>query len=325
MIQGNVKSVGHQSGASAVPADLKRMNFTGSLCDCKFIVKHHKCPNCRDPTTVVDIRHTSLLGKQVLIIGDSLAWQLHQTLNCMYHNAPHEIQWDFRGMHMFPVNETELEHALEGFLSLKNYSALVIATGTWYNWDWREQQHSSIDDPRTKSQRIFNEQCSLEAKEYFQTNPFRASRVYEFAMQIRQRCHALLQYEAFYSGLSMLQSILHRNKDKWPVAIWKQTAAQHYNTSSGNFDINVSPLSLTCVGVSNTTQAYSRNAVAESILQIPMIQTFEAELSAFGQNMGGKDCTHYCNPSPITLYWVDETIKVLDMQLREMASKTSLV
>lgn len=289
------------------------------LCDCDFIVKHHKCSDCREPITIADIRETSLHGKHVLIIGDSLAWQLRQTLHCMYHEASNDIQWDFGAMHIFPVNEKELEKALEGLLSPKNYSALVIATGTWYNWDWREQHHSPIDDPRTKSERIFHEQCSPEAKRYFRTHPFRIDRSYEFAMDVRKRCGVLLQYEAFYSGLSMLQSVLHRNRDKWPVAVWKQTAAQHFNTSSGNFDISAGgALPRSCVTVSITTQAYSRNAVAESILQIPIIKTFDAELKAFHQHVWEKDCTHYCNPSPITLYWADETMKVLNIQLREM-------
>jgi hypothetical protein len=106
--------------------------------------------------------------------------------------------------------------------------------------------------------------------------------------------------------------------------------------------------SSTCVPLRNTTLNYERNRVAEAVLlanddnddgnddhdadadtdaaatgttaapmtMFQIIPTFAAEMDAFDQHISGQDCTHYCNPSPIMLGWVEAAITNLVQSVR---------
>jgi hypothetical protein len=106
--------------------------------------------------------------------------------------------------------------------------------------------------------------------------------VYEYAQHMRALCGPLLRREAFIAGLTMLRNVIARrrsgandktNNDEtaWPVVLWKQVSVQHFNTTSGNFDIlgggtdQLRSLS-GCVPLRNITLNYERNRVAETVL-----------------------------------------------------------
>jgi hypothetical protein len=351
---------------------------------------------CQEPIDIPNVANTILQNAHILLMGDSMAWQLHQLLHCLYNNnnnatTNNTIHFDFQPLHIFPVHEFELEAAIDAALQKApkpyRYSALILAIGTWYNWDWEEQNDPQqqqqpdnnnngtvIMDPpmdpdgpespsppqqqqqqqpgQVRLETILRDQCpDGRAATYFTDHPLgnASTDVYEYAQRMRTWCGPLLRREAFTAGLTMLQDVIARRQQQqqqqrrgndndkkavWPVVLWKQVSVQHFNTTSGNFDIiggdDQSRSSIGCVPIRNITLNYERNRVAESILlqqqqqqqqhdnddtpsspHIHIIRTYDSEKTAYDQHVSIQDCTHYCIPSPTMLDWVDATMTQL--------------
>jgi hypothetical protein len=276
--------------------------------------------SCQEPIDIPNVANTILQDAHVLLMGDSMAWQLYQLLHCLYTNhhdndattatTNNTIHFDFQPLHVFPVRANELETAIDNALQSKqpyrNYSALIIAMGTWYNWDWggqNDDQHidNVIDPdgpapqqsvlPQVFLETILRDQCpDGRAATYFHNHPLgnnnqsTTTNVYEYAQHMRALCGPLLRREAYIAGLTMLRNVIAQrrrggandetNNDKaWPVVLWKQVSVQHFNTASGNFDIigggtdqHRSSLLSGCVPLRNNTLNYERNRVAETVL-----------------------------------------------------------
>ena len=106
------------------------------------------------------------------------------------------------------------------------------------------------------------------------------------------------------------------NRDRWPQLYWIDVPTQHFQTPSGQFDwagSDVKPAK--CVPVNDTHAAYSRQRHADAILHLDVdggavhaIRTWEHTVGRHDLHQSPKDCTHYVNPSPVTVAWSQQTM-----------------
>jgi hypothetical protein len=70
-----------------------------------------------------------------------------------------------------------------------------------------------------------------------------------------------------------------------------------------------------CSDISDTEHAYSRNKIADVILNnsVSFARTWELDIESW-KNHIGNDCTHYCNPSDNTINWGVEVLKTIAAQ-----------
>lgn len=286
-----------QASADSQPKTI----YTDNWCACSHIAKQHKCGSCK-PLPRISVP-PSLYGKAILLLGDSLPWQMAQTLKCVVGSKMDIV---FKGMHLFPIDETRFEATLNEMIKTQEYAAVVLGIGTWYNWEWG----MPVTNPVTASTstRLLMEACPLSLRAYLEGSPYSSSTdPYARALRIRKECKAMLGQEAYQSGLERLRTILSRRRGEWPPVFWKDVPPQHWNTPSGQYDWG--GVGGACVPLGNATLAYERNNLADQALRMNghFIRAWAHDANRSGEHVGG-DCTHYCNPSSVTLNWANATL-----------------
>ena len=274
-------------------------------CACKHIVQHHRCPSCA--SWDYEDMWGGLKGAKILLMGDSLSWQLLMAMLC---TAPEEhdniIKYEL--LHVFPFEEAMFENVLEEMISSQNWSAVVFGTGSWYNWDWSDSSSISNINANTTLQLLI-EHCPKALHSYL----VKEKGVYNRAKKIRQLCKLLLRRDSYVSGLMRLKNVLQRHPS-WPPVIWKEIPPQHFRTPSGQYDYEGPQKRKGCVPIQNLSMAYSRNIVANEVLKnsVAFVRTWDNDVDAWNQHLRNVDCTHYCNPSPTTWNWVRLTVRAIE-------------
>eukprot|EP01047_Picozoa_sp_COSAG01_P033493 COSAG01_NODE_2468_length_7634_cov_6.744127_2_plen_443_part_00 len=291
----------------------------GIQCRCRSI-RTYKCPDTCTTVAAVSVP-AILIGRRILVIGDSLPWTLSQTLRCVVGQKMH-IQ--FHAMHVFPLDELAFEATLSAWINAQQYAAVVFGIGTWYNWQWGAQLSEHVN--ASTATRILNEQCPATLRLDLNADPYnrRSSDgdwVWRRAERIRSRCKALLGQSSYASGLMQLRNIVSRNANRWPPVVWKDVPPQHWSTVSGQFDYAGGSMNLSkCVPWRNATLAYDRNRLADQILRddnvpISFVRTWDYDAHQWMQHVPydahRMDCTHYCNPSNVTGNWAKATLGVV--------------
>jgi len=269
--------------------------------DCQHIVKHHRCS--KQYSFDVDVKLED--NANVLILGDSLPWQMWMTLKCMLPpKSP--ISFDFEGMHLFPESESRFIDTLKHYTKNKHYDYLVFTIGTWYNWKWGDDIDTSV--PMNWTMDTLNTWCPSGLRKEL----FAQKDVYQRGLLSRSKCKKLLSMNAYVSGLKKLKKIAELGT--FPPIIWKDVPPQHFgNTSTGQFDWG--GVGGMCSDISDTKHAYSRNRIADFILKgsVLFARTWETDITSW-KNHVANDCTHYCNPSDNTINWGVEVLKTIAAQ-----------
>ena len=97
--------------------------------------------------------------------------------------------------------------------------------------------------------------------------------------------------------------------------MWKDVPPQHWNTPSGQYAWQ--GVGGKCVQLGDAKLAYERNRLADEVLQgsgVSFVRTWNHDAPLWRAH-NGKDCTHYCNPGPVTLTWASETLRVVSQLL----------
>ena len=313
--QANTHDVDNDAGASSCATSL------GEYKPCPHIVKHHMCPDqfynmsCTDSGRITTVP-PKLLGKSILVLGDSLPWQMSMSLKCA---AGANMTTVFRAMHLFPIGERDFEAALDQMIAQGEFVAVVVGIGTWYSWAFNESTATVNANTITAATTglMLNERCPESLQTHMAATPYAKESVYERAMRIRKECPALLGQEAYLSGLMRLRNVVGRNT-QWPPVLWKDIPPQHWPTPSGQDDWAGPEKKESCVPVPDAALAYTRNRLADEALggMLHFVRTWDHDLPMWDAHIGastGRDCTHYCNPSPVTMNWVNATFAaVLD-------------
>ena len=286
------------------PTNEKRLELQPTLCKCASIVAHKcskkfRCENTLLP--VVDIP-VALHDKSILLLGDSIPWQLSMTMKCV---AGSKVHTKSVGMHIFPLNEIQFENTLQKVVQQNNYSAIIFGIGTWYNWEWGTQYDDENLDTMMK-------RCPESFQKDIKNMDYNAeTNSYDYAQKFRSGCKLLLRKNSFRLGLERLVRIVHRHKDDWPPIFWKNIPPQHFPTPSGQYDWGGIG-NENCIAIANKSLAFDRNKVAYGILKssglINHIDTWDEDIDEW-KSHPGSDCTHYCNPSKVTLSRVDNVFK----------------
>ena len=111
----------------------------------------------------------TLSNKSVLLMGDSLAWQLSMAMQCSLSIRAH-----FKGLHTFPIYELDFERTISDTLSKDTYDAVIFSIGTWYNWQWNETFSNSTNSritPQTSSA-ILEKNCPPDLKVKIKADPY---------------------------------------------------------------------------------------------------------------------------------------------------------
>jgi glycosyltransferase involved in cell wall biosynthesis len=269
--------------------------------DCQDIVKHHRCSK---PYSFNADGLKLDFKANVLILGDSLPWQMWMTLKCMLPPTSH-ISFDFTGMHLFPETESIFMDMLNEHTKHKHYDYLVFTIGTLYNWNWENDIDTSAQVDWTMN--TLKTHCPSGLRDEL----FTQKDVYQRALLSRSKCKKLLSMNAYVSGLKKLKKIAELGT--FPPIIWKDVPPQHWNTPTGQYDWGGTPGA--CSDISDAEHAYSRNRIADVILNdsVSFARTWETDITSW-KNHVGNDCTHYCNPSDNTINWGVEVLKTIAAQ-----------
>ena len=286
-------------------------------CQCPHIVSQHQCSRCSPWRYQKAKALGNLRGEKLLVLGDSIAWQLSQAMQCYANDGEddnHHLSLKFCATHLFPLNEDEFESWMNGEIGGDGkggrYVAIVFGIGTWYNWEWGEDVAWGGGSANISGRTTLDSmelQCTEGLSERLEAEPD----VYQRALLLRSECRALLGWCSFVSGLMRLRAIAQRNP-LWPPIVWKSIPPQHFNTMSGQYNHNESGLGLGCAPIKNRKLAYGRNRIADQVLNgtVVFARTWNDDVNAWDQHVDYHgDCTHYCNPSRTLWNWVERTLK----------------
>ena len=278
--------------------------------DCQHIVKHHRCSK---PYSFNADGLKLDFKANVLILGDSLPWQMWMTLKCMLPPTSH-ISFDFTGMHLFPETESIFMDRLNEHTKQKHYDYLVFTIGTWYNWYWNNDIDTSAQTDWTMN--TLKNHCPSGLRDEL----FKLKDTWPRSRLSRSKCKELLSMNAYVSGLKKLKKIAELGT--FPPIIWKDVPPQHWNTPTGQYDWGGTPGA--CSDISDVEHAYSRNRIADVILNdsVSFARTWETDITSW-KNHVGNDCTHYCNPSDNTINWGVEVLKTIAAQFSKPSEISS--
>jgi hypothetical protein len=279
---------------------------------CKHIQHGHRCPQKvlpRSYSTTINNNTFSFPKKvKVLVMGDSVIWQMWQLLECMLPPSS-PISFDFQGLHVFPETESIFIDTLNGFQSTQKYDIFIISIGMWYNWDW----NSDLDLSASSSWTLKTLEESKKCPDGLRDLLFSTNRWFIRGLTTRARCKEhLLGLDAYVSGLKRLSNIAKMGT--FPLILWKDLPPQHWNGSeSGQYEWGTKG---SCASIPDKEKAYSRNRVADTVLENSVLfaRTWPIDVNAWDKH-NGKQCTHYCNPSMMTIGWVLETLRRIETMI----------
>jgi len=297
-----------------------------SCVSCNAFMEHHRCGRvCSQENSWNDTSSNHLLralnNTSILLVGDSLPWQLSHAMQCFTGHPSVNITVGFEGMHLFPLDEESFELMLEDFLQKRTYHAIIFGIGTWYNIYQNETRrqttgnttsnHFSNNVTERTTMDIFQNHCPSSLREYYS----KESRAYERAQRSRSECPDLTRLSSYISGLLRLRNVLEKDRTHaWPLAIWKDVAPQHFEATASGMWLAGAPATKACKDIENKSYAYERNRIANDILggsnRIAFARTWEKDVLEWNLHPG-RDCTHFCNPSATTWNWVTEVMNVI--------------
>jgi len=131
--------------------------------------------------------------------------------------------------------------------------------------------------------------------------------------------------------------LLRRKYKNGPQVWWKETTAQHFHTSDGQFE-GLDSQHKTCIpsvkdDPENSIKYHQlKNSISIPYIldtDIPIMYTWKAEstmgnehLFYLGKQHNHIDCTHWCVPSSISIYWVELLFYMMDNRSEISEQKT---
>ena len=314
-----------------------------ALNTCKHNKKQHRCakatlrsaPAWDGPTPAHLATLAALRGRRLLVLGDSLAWELATALRCYALEGVFDVT--YHNLHVFPVREDDFEQMLNTFFAPEpgepsRYDAVVMAVGAWYNWEFDALAPGTAaaaarrrEATAESSNAVFERRCAAKLTSVldvwnkgWQRSAANGGEVvwtehekpHAIATKIRKRCPALLDDVGYRSGLLQLRNLIRKNKDTWPPVVWKDSPPQHFRTTSGLYEwyLGAPANAAGCAAIGNATTAYARNVIADEILgdDVAFARTFAQDVDKWRFHKTHEttiDCTHFCNPSQVTWGW----------------------
>lgn len=254
--------------------------------------------------------HRSLNGERLVIIGDSLGYELWNTLQCAIGGeVDATIEW--AGMAAVPHDSSVLKAFLSNVIksnSLVKHTTLVFSVGSWYNWDWSQYDNTtSLAEfpPQYTRTLIRGHACNDGALlKYAKHDPG------EYGFK-RRECNSL-GLDAFVSDLARLKDALKSIRLDNVEVVWKSIPPQHWPTQSGQFD--ESSEHPPCTPIRDRTMAHRRNDFAERALGLFEVNSPFSYLDTWEDDVGRHEmhtigeCTHFCNPSVVTWNWAGQLL-----------------
>lgn len=281
---------------------------------CEHIRPREKCSNAMkwkySVTPEDSAAISALLNMSILIIGDSIAGQLSRALDC-YLKPESGIKVSYSEFFVFPIQSNEMVTVLDNIFSKDRYDAVVIATGTWYNWKTEELSERFINSiSKDSASNILRKICKRGLNDTLKKAYASGRTSYEIAELFRVSCPQLLGSVGYVSGLMRLAEVVKIHHRRWPAVYWKDVPPQHFpNSASGRYS---GVVGLQCAAVKNFSEAFARNFYSEHIFlnnpHISIIKTWGNDITMWDRHLP-RDCTHFCVPSDVTWHWAAATIK----------------
>eukprot|EP00614_Pseudopedinella_elastica_P018667 CAMPEP_0172646988 /NCGR_PEP_ID=MMETSP1068-20121228/240523_1 /TAXON_ID=35684 /ORGANISM="Pseudopedinella elastica, Strain CCMP716" /LENGTH=263 /DNA_ID=CAMNT_0013461261 /DNA_START=608 /DNA_END=1399 /DNA_ORIENTATION=+ len=251
-------------------------------------------------------------------------------------------------MNAVSFNRTELRRYLIG--ALDGVDAAVVSFGLWYDWEGAAAkigppqgalETDKANEVSADAAEKLVHKCSFSQEDlsafdqvvygpvWFGSFPSRARRV---AVRRRYRCADLMLGPTSYA--SDLRRFIEVVRDEnlpsgqgrlptWMV--WKDLPPQHFlDRASGRWETAGSEKirDTKCGPVKDEALAYERNAIADSVIGgspgvfSAVARTWNEDLPRWdlhAKYLPGRavDCTHFCNPSPVTWTWCASVVRAL--------------
>lgn len=277
----------------------------------------------------------------IAVVGDSIAAQVAQALS--EHLGHHRVHVFSVPLHTIPIQEDSLREYLHEHLGSATIAILAFGSWYHHeeNINWQDQvlgANTTLELLKNCERNIGLHAPSLLTEE----RELYPSLMNKLALSRNLRwCPQALGYRSFASDLQRLLEVFSRVRisstskypnsrfRNWPIVMWKDVPPQHFACedsglfSSGCISESRTNNSFTCGPISDIAKSSERNAAADRVIhEFNKKQMIDGKAVVVASSVHtwsedaihwelhnamvtgrGKDCTHFCSHSVVTLNW----------------------